>query len=543
MRDERLHGGQALRRSAATREYSWTLFLLSAVLLHLLPLHARAQYAGLAPREPERQGDARAGWEFHPTISVEETYTDNVRLSRRGRESSDWVTQVRPGFTLRNVGPRLRLDLTYAPELVYRSREETHDVYQHLRGVGSAEVVGDLLFVDAQAYATRQNVSALGPVSTSDVNNTGNRTSVRAYNVSPYLRRDFGQAFQGELRFTHSAVEYGTSDVFSSEAERIDAIVRSGPAYRRLTWNAAYVKEHVRYTETGQSVDLERISAGARQLITANAGVLLNAGYEDNNYLTVGPAPRGRFWSIGPEWTPTPRTRVAATTGRRFFGRTRTLDFSHRTRLSTWVVQYDEDLTTGRGQVFVPTAFDTAAYLDTLLLARIPEANARRAAVQTLIAQAALPSALTTPVNYVTTVPFVQKRLQASFGLNGVRNTVFANAYRQTRDASAADAALGQAAAGDLALSPRTVQTGGGLLWSLRLSPVTTSNLTVDVMRSEFPAIDRHDTVTSARLALVRRLQPHLTGTVAVRTLQNRSNVEAAEYREKAVTVGLHLTF
>ncbi|MGE5522528.1 MAG: TIGR03016 family PEP-CTERM system-associated outer membrane protein, partial [Rhodospirillaceae bacterium] len=505
---------------------------------------------------------------------AEETYTDNVRLSPRGAERSDWVTTLRPAFTLSTSGPRLRADLRYAPQLIYRKNEDTHDVFNYLQGYASAEVLNELLFLDAQAYSSRQNASLLGPQAESDVNRTSNRTSVHAYSISPFLRRTFARDITAEVRYSHNVVKYGASNLSSSEADRVDAVLTSGSpynltsgsaqgltsgaaysptgipaynvgsglAYKAFTWNVAYFKDHIRYTETHQSVDMERINAGAHRRITANVGILASVGYERNDYLTVGPPPSGKFWSVGPEWTPTPRTHLAATIGRRFFGPTRTLDFSHRTRLTTWTLTYDEDLTTGRGQVLVPVSFDTASYLDTLLLPRIPEPGPRQTAVQSLIAQTGLPAQLSAPVNYVTTVPFVQKRLRAAFGINGVRNTVLIHAFRQTRDTNAGSVAIG-AGSGDLALSPRIVQTGGGVLWSLRISPATTSNASIDVARNEFPSIDREDTLTTFRIALVKQFQPRVSGTVEFRHLQNHSNQGAASYRENAVMAGIRLSF
>jgi uncharacterized protein (PEP-CTERM system associated) len=551
--DRELWAGKR-RQAGACRQHAFVLLLLASGLMQICQPSARAQY--LPPRYPEqpesaagsesepgKQGESRRGWEFHPSLAVEETYTDNVRLAAPGAERADWVTLVRPGFALRRRSPRLRLDLAYTPQLVYRAREETHDVFNYLNGSASGEVVSNLLYFDAQGYASRQNVSLLGPQAQNDVNRTGNRTSVRYYNVSPYLRHDFGLESRGELRVSHNAVDYGTSSLYSSEGDRVDASFASGPAHKAFTWNLGYTKDHTRYTDVHQSVDLERFSAGAKRLVTAQAGAIVNVGYEDNTYLTVGPPPRGKFWSVGGEWTPTPRTRLLATTGRRFFGPTHTLAFSHRTRSTTSSLDYDEDLTTGRAQALIPVTFDTASYLDTLLLPRIPDATARQTAVQSLMAQTGLPASLSAPLNYVTTLPFIQKRLRASFAVNGVRNTIVAHAFRQTRDVNAADVAVNQTGAGDLALSPRTVQTGAGAVWSLRLSPVTTTNASVDVTRNEFPAISREDKITVVRLALVKRFQPRVSGTVAYRRLQDRSNQAGASYRENAVMVGLNITF
>jgi uncharacterized protein (PEP-CTERM system associated) len=493
--------------------------------------------------DPRRGGRGlRAGqreWEIHPTLSIQETYTDNLRLRPEGAAQSDWVTRLRPGISLRRTGARARFSASYAPELVYRAREESRDLYHYLSARGNAELVEEFLFIDASTSVTQQNVSLSGPQAENNVNVTENRTSVRSYSLSPYLRRDFGHDARGELRFTRSEVSYSANNLFSSEANRIDMRLWSGPAFKLLTWNLAYNKQRIDYAQNQQSTDLERISAGGKRLITPQLGLLANIGYENNDYVTLGPEPKGSFWSVGPEWTPTPRTHLSATTGRRYFGSSHALDFSHRTRLTTWRVNYNEDITTARDQILVPGTADTAAYLDTLFLSRIPDPAARQTAVENFISQNGLPPSLAVPLNFVTTTPFLQKRLQASFGIQGVRNTVLANVYTQRREATAP----GQAGAGDFAQTPNTRQNGTSLLWSLRITGQTTSNVHVGYTRSEFTSTNRDDNLKFIRLGLTRRFDPRVSGSLSYRRLENDSSQGASSYTENAVTAGLVLRY
>ena len=472
-------------------------------------------------------------------LGVEETYTDNVRLSTADSKRSDWVTLVRPAITINRTGARTQFTATYAPQLIYRANEGSNDVFHFLDAAGKAEIVQQLLFLDASATVTQQNISLLGPQAQSNINDTGNRTSVRAYSLSPYLRRQVGYEALGELRFTHNTVSYSGNNLFSSDSNRIDARLFSGPAYKRTTWNAAYSKEHISYDQTNQSVDFESVSAGARRLLTANFGVQGNVGYEDNDYTTVGPAPRGRFWSVGPEWTPTPRTRLAATTGRRYYGPTHSLDFSHRTRLTTWRLNYHEDITTTRGQVFIPTTADTGTLLDSLFLSTIPDPVARRAAVQNYISRTGLPPSLTVPLNFVTLVPFLQKSWDGSVGIQGVRNSIFASVFMQTREATAP----GQITAGDLGVSPRTKQTGGNVLWTHRLTAQTSSSVNVGYTRSDFTSIAREDNLKYIRLSLHKQFDPRVSGAVTLRRLENESNETVGTYKENAITVAISIRF
>jgi uncharacterized protein (PEP-CTERM system associated) len=492
-----------------------------------------------ATRQPVLTGIGRRGWTLHPFISAEETYTDNVRLAGKGLERSDFVTQLRPGLSITGLTSRARLDATYSPQLIYREREGTKDVFHYLNAKGSVEFVPHLFFIDGFASITQQNVSLLGPQAQSNINNTGNRTSVKTYGLSPYMRREFGADAIGEFRLTHTVVDYSGENLLSSDSNRLDARLVSGPAYKLLRWNVAFNKERISFGGSGQTMDFTTVSAGARRLITPTVGVLANVGYDDNKYTTIGPTPGGPFWEAGPEWNPTPRTHLTATVGHRYFGPTKSFDFKHRTRLTTWGLTYREEITTARSQALVPTAADTSVVLDTLLQSSIPDPAARHTAVETFVTQNDIPSTLTVPLNYITFVPFLQKRLNGVFGMQGVRNTVFANVFTQTRDV------VGVAQPGaDPSLGLTTKQSGGSLAWVHRFAPQLSSSASASYTRSEFPVLARQDNLTILRLALTRDFTPRSSGTVSVRRLHNGSNQGgAASYTENAISVLLNLRF
>jgi uncharacterized protein (PEP-CTERM system associated) len=357
--------------------------------------------------------------------------------------------------------------------------------------------------------------------------------------LSPYLRHNFGHDAQAEVRYTYSAVDSSaaTSNA-DSEGNGIRLRIASGPAYKVLTWNVAYSKERIDYTQ-GQDLDLEVLTVGGKRLITPTVGLLANVGYEDNNYITAGPEPKGSFWSAGAEWTPTPRTRLAATTGRRWFGSTQSVDFRHRTRLTTWGLDYTEEVTTQRQQLLVPGTAATADFLDSLFLSQFPDPVARERAIQAFITQTGLPPELTVPLNFFTTTPFLQKRWLASLGIQGVRNTVLANLFIQKRDGLVG----GLSGAGDFGASLSTKQTGGTVSWILRITPQTSSNLGVSYTRNEFPAIAREDEIKSIRLSFTRQFQPNLYGVLSFRRLDNDSNQGGAGYTENAVSAALNMRF
>jgi uncharacterized protein (PEP-CTERM system associated) len=524
-------------RSTCERGRAWPKRAIFLSAVAVISPSSYAQFTELA--ETAAPAAPRRALEIHPTLLLEQTYTDNVRLRPPGSEQSDWVTQIRPGVHVLGNGARVRFSAIYSANLLYRFNEETRDIRHFLDARGNAELVEKLFFVDANANITQQDISLLGPQAVSDVNVTGNRTNIRTLRVSPYLRQNFGSFAQAELRYTYGLVDTSAVTSFAdSTSNRIDATMASGPAYKLFTWNLAYSKQHIDY-DRARDVDTERITASGRRLITPTLGARATVGYEDNNFISAGPEPKGSFWSVGPEWTPTPRTLIAATTGRRFFGSTQTVEARHRTRLTNWSLNYSEDVTTQAQEAIAPTTMSTAHLLDTLLVPRFPDPILREQAAQAFIAQTGLPSTALVPLNFLTTAPFFVKRLRATFGIQGVRNTILANLFRESREATD----IGVPGVGDFATSRDTKQTGGSVTWNRRMTADVTSNVSIGYTRNGFPSLGREDEIKYLRLSLRRQFQTRTFGSLTYHRIDSDSNQAGAGYTENAVTATLTMRF
>ncbi|MGB5082987.1 MAG: TIGR03016 family PEP-CTERM system-associated outer membrane protein [Burkholderiales bacterium] len=482
-----------------------------------------------------------AKWEIVPTLSAGETYTDNVSLTPDAVKQGDWVTQVSPGISIAATGTRLRFNAAYAPEAIYHARGQTeYQTYQRLHATGQAELAKQLLFVDAGVTVDQANISLRGPIAESNVNATGNRTTTKTFFVSPYLLRDFGSAVRAEARLTHSVANSDNTTVLSdSEANRINLRLANGPAYKLLTWNLDYRRETINY-ESLPDIDIETITANARRLVTPTVGLLAKVGYENYDSLGTKSELKGSSWGTGLDWTPTPRTRAAATVGQRFYGKTYNIDFSHRTRLTTWSAGYGEDITTTRSDFFIPVTTSTAGYLDTLFLTQFPDPVARQKAVEEFIARTGLPPSLTVPVNFFSNQLFLVKRWQASTSLLGVRNVLLANVFRETREVFGSLVAPG---VGDFASSNTIRQTGASFIWNWRVTSRNAWNLGAVRTRREFPDIARVDDLTEFRMGLTRQFRPRLSGALNYRRQQIDSNQSAFSYTENAASATLQMRF
>jgi len=528
-----------VRSSGLQRAAQVTVLFGVGALTALLHSPAWAQDAAYNPRT---SGTSTQGWQVRPMLSVSEHYSDNISLAPSGSARSEWTTRISPGVSVSGNSARLHFNATYTPELLYRVNQATTDVSHALNALGNAELLSRTLFVDVRANVSQQNVSLLGPQAESNVNTTTNRTSVKSYGISPYLRHDFGFDAFGELRFTHDAVHLGgnSGGVSSSTSERVDAKLTSGPAYKLFTWNLAFSKSHVEYTQTGQKIDEKNVSASVGRLITPEIRLNVNAGYEDSGYpSTTGQELKGAFWSVGPAWTPSERTRVAATFGRRYFGPWRTFQLEHRSRLTSWGLDYSENVTNTRSSLTVPVTLDTAAILNALFLSQFPDPIVRQAMIQQFIVNNGLPASLNQPLNFLTDSLFLDKRLQATFGIHGIRNTVLTSVFSSNRNALTTGSGVGN----DFNSSQNVKQTGASMSWSLRLTESLASNVSLAVTRNAFTDLNRTDRLTALRWGLTKDFDPKVTGSLSLGRVKNDSDAVSTSYTENSVAATLGMRF
>jgi uncharacterized protein (PEP-CTERM system associated) len=480
-----------------------------------------------------------AQWDIVPTLSVVESYTDNIALTSDALKQSDWITQAIPGIKVNATGPRLRFNVNYAPEVVYyaHSRDDV-EVFNRGSALGTAELARQLLFIDGGAAVNQYDVSPRGPLTTSNINITGNRATVANYFASPYLRSTAGSQVQAEARYTYSVAKSDdTPELVDSAGNAISLRLASGPAYKVFTWNLSYHRENIEYTGTqqDQDTDIEVSSAGVRRMLTNTFALTAQGGYDYYKRGALVPASEGWAWNVGMDWTPSPRTRLAAAVGERFYGDYYSLEFTHRTPLTTWSAGYNQTVTTTRSEFFLPSTTSTAAYLDTLFSTQIPDPVARQKAVENFIARTGLPPSLASPINFFTTQLFVTKRWQASVGILGVRNVVIANVFNEDRDGLAGDLVLPN--------SPNaTNQTGTSLSWNWRMTPVNTLNASGAYIRIETPFLSQVDRYSYAGLSLTRQFQPKLTGALGYRRQQNDPEFGSG-YTENVGFASIHMRF
>lgn len=482
-----------------------------------------------------------ADWRIEPTLSLRETYTDNVNNATRGNEKSDFVTEISPGVNVTATGRRLKLDASYIMRnQLYANGGQGSTVVNDLNGTAFAELVDDLIFLDATANMSRQNLSAFGPQSSNNSYSNTNQTNLRNLRVSPFARYRFGNTANTELRYTHTATSSSTAGFSNAQTDAISARVDSGTSFYTLGWGLRFDKANTHYTES-ESQQSQSQGGNLRYRVNNQFSLTGTGGYESFSYQTDGEKPEGKYWSTGFIWAPSERTTLEASVGRRYYGTSYALNAANRSRYVTSTVTYSEDITTAQEQYARLASNSTSSLFDQLFQSSIPDAAVRQQAVEAFIRTNNLPSTFTTSVNSLTNRVFLQKRAQASLAFNASKTAVVFSAFNSRREAqsgAAADAAL--LSANNFLLDSDNRTSGVSGFVTVRASSYSTLNLSASVSRTDSLNTDRSDNNKILTLGLSTQFQPKLRGTIEVRRNQNTSN-EVGSSLENAISAYLSM--
>ncbi len=503
---------------------------------------------------------AQADWRATPTLTLSEIWTDNVNLTEDALAHSDLITQVSPGLRVSNRTRRLTVDASaqlHAFAYLHDSDKRglngefgtdnpgVNSVQRSYRGNLRGELAQDLFFIDATAARGQQNISAFGPRVTNDAYSRNNRTDIESWSISPFLVHRFGSIASGQLRYTRDSVGGGEQIGFRrTGGDTIQATLASGPAFRTIGWGFNYTDQDLNGGRYGDS-SRQNLMANLSYMISGRLSLLGNAGYDRYEYEGLGGGEQGANWSLGFRWTPSARTMLQATAGRHFYGNTGSLLATHRTRKTSWNLNYSDAITTSRQQFLLPATFDTAGLLDSMFATAYPDPVERARVVEAYMAQNNLPPSLSDSINYLSNRFMRQKLLRASMVYRSGRSSAMLSAHVSDRNAISdqqSDSPLLGSQQGRYSDNVR--QKGFEANYTYRLN--SRSNLTVayDVDDSESRTSDYRNYQRIFRVGLTRSFGDARASIDLRRRSGDLGNrISAGEFTENALTATLHMAF
>lgn len=490
-------------------------------------------------------------WKVTPAIELTETYSDNISLAPSGFEQSDLHSKIVPSVNVSGTGPNFRLNVDYGV-VVSRYLEEnlSNSVNQILELRSKAKLL-EGLYLESSAGINQANVSLFSQIGDRSRQNL-NSSTVRTFTLSPYYQYRFGEIATGEARYTGSVVNSDQkSPLANSQSDRLSASLVSGRAYRDWTWALQFSDEKIQYRELPDSKS-RTYSASGQYRVTPKIKFLGTLGYESNSYVSFGENPSGAIINGGIAWRPSSGTEFQGSVGRRFFGTTYSLDFSHQRKNSIWRLTYGQSLTSSRTQF--ATQFsnlsDFRNFLDGSLASRGDNDPVSRGAEvdrivedlkdRGLITDTTDSSALVGPLPFFSNRAFLEKRLEGSLLLELRRNSLLLKLFDTSREAQQESLFFGL---DDFAISRRIDQSGLGILLGSELSARTRATVGFNYSRRNFVNAGRSDNSSVFNVGLSRTLKPRIEASIQLNHRVRDSSRGIGEYDENSLVGSVKAQF
>jgi hypothetical protein len=296
--------------------------------------------------------------DIEPSITLAEIYTSNVNLAPDGQEEDEWVTRVAPAVSALYKGSAMRLDLNYVLEaLVYANDSDRNEVLNQLDADALFDLVGDDLQLRTRGAVYQVNVTPDKPVTSNNINVTGNRADAVSWDVGPQWRRKVlgnseldGEFLVGHVNFDDEPRTDDTIGTVTTEIQDVDTMDGRVSLHTlpesdvAVTYDLTYDYSEVDYQASGEaSQAFAYLQLGYRLRPEFEVFALggLDSDFEEFDDASLS---EGR-WEVGVA-SGTASSRFEAAVGHRYFGGTWRLNWLRERNDVTYNVRYSESPTT-----------------------------------------------------------------------------------------------------------------------------------------------------------------------------------------------------
>ncbi|GHU07679.1 hypothetical protein FACS1894158_16230 [Betaproteobacteria bacterium] len=472
-------------------------------------------------------------WQIVPSVSVNETVTDNVGLDKHHRKS-DWITDITPGINITGRGDRVDLSLDYQLHGLYYAKDSSRNNFQNsLDARGTLEALENFFFIDASAMISQQNLSAFGGSANSsvDTNDSRNTAETATYEISPYFKGVLGTSTEYLLRYNLSKTTSDESDSRDTKTRRLVGRLASTKDFSLFGWSLDASSQKDDF-ENGRSTESDIVRGMLTYRFAPQFRASLIGGRESNDYTSLDKESH-TIKGAGFEWSPTERTLLAASYEDRFFGSSNSFTFTHRTAGTVWKYSQTKDVYTSTDQSSgsVGTYF---GLLDSMFSSAIPDPVARTAFVNAMLQSSGISPNASLQGGYLTTGVTLKKNQELSLALVGARNTVTFAATRSENQDISKGTGSGWFQGTDFEGLDNVRQTGASINWSHQLSGLSTLTGSASRLKSKGSGnSSAHTDETMYTLNFVTQLGPKTSAGLGARRIKVDGSTN---YTENALT-------
>lgn len=467
-----------------------------------LPLPGgRDRDSGLAGLHLANQQGSR--YLLTPSITLQQTYTDNVTLANENTES-DFITGLIPALTFCRSGPRLRAQADYQAELFHFWDDSSrNDVFHRFNADTTTTLVQDRLFFDAGALFRQQPISSRSAFSGDNALATENRTDALTLEASPYFFQSLGPVGDTVTRYTYTQTDYdeGIADV-NRHIGSFDLFSPAGG--EPFTWRGSVRSERVRRDDRDiGSFYFDNAFAELGYLLTPRFSVVARGGYETR---TRAGGSQDRFgssyWESGIRWAGD-RTTVDARYGRRFFGDTYFAAISHQANRLNLRASYEES----------QQISDRFSIGDTEIRFDVDPITGELELIQLVDIEQEV---------------FISKRATVAATYELPNSVLNVSGFQDRREFIVAE--------------DTTERYGADVSWRWQWLPRTALIPRAQWQEIEFRD-DRTDTAWLAQISVAHLLSPNMQAGATIRRQKRTSDDASAEYTENAVIISITRIF
>jgi len=271
------------------------------------------------------------GVTLKPTITISQSYSDNLTLRPASLAQSGFVTQLDPSLNIvrdtANTKFNLHSRLQY---LYYEDISLSPRLYPQLQMTSKTELYDDSIFVDSSSTVGQGNSSSIGGgVSSSNIYQSPftPHTTYRTFRFSPYWTPHFGGYAEGEVRFGYYHFGNSTSSSPTSTATgnsignlgtdtyQESLNLKSGRKFNSssLSWRLSANNQNQRsQTSSGSNLRFRNANGEISQRLFGDISAFIQTGYYDNQYSGNTVAKNGIYVTPGLSWSPSPNFSFAA---------------------------------------------------------------------------------------------------------------------------------------------------------------------------------------------------------------------------------------
>lgn len=447
--------------------------------------------------------------EFVPELTIGGTYTDNVTLAPEGLEESEFVTEIRPSFTLTQEGARFQADVDYQMQYFNFSEDsDRNQTFHNLAATTRSVLAPERLFLELNGGYGQSLIDPQASIPVSNVILSDNLTDYWTVDANPYYIQNFGSRTELRLDYEYGIVRYPDFDI--SLGNNVDSFDREAYEVQLGTpddetgveWTADYRHQVAKYEDFDKfQYDLATlriaVPAGRTFALVGRYGMESNV-QEDSR----GGGLDDDLWEAGFRWQPSPRNALEAMVGDRFYGNTYSFSWRMEGSRLRADVSYNE----------APTTFS------------LEQLNPNRVLVQNGPNPTFDVIALSPDV-------YINKEGVAELAWTLARSEVLLRARDVRREY--------------ITTPGEERESGAGLGWYWRFGPRTQLNLGGYVARINFLGTDVEDKIRQGTIGVSRLLGQRTIMDLSFRydRRQSTSVQQANEYTEQAVMLTITRSF